>query len=321
MSRDNWRCQVEACRSTTKTLNVHHIKYFSVFPWECPDRFLITLCKDCHSLITDYGQHCSTPELVRKFTATRKKDETEMTQTKLNLPDSPGVNAPPTVAAAIAMMETGLAALRGALLQPSPTPDVEAPVLKVAPRAKPDEFTHRDMLLQLKKDGKQHYGEVATIVMGVWRYGQGCFYSKASRYPTHDHAMEYYKAWQATLHRAAKRLKGFKDNCVASSIPVLGLIYMLSTEKYGSSALADQFLDLMHNTPGVTTTRPSMFAKLEEKLRTKSYNGRERDALCASAWNAWRNQKPWIEQWTQTDEPAMKAGGDRLLEICLPPAG
>lgn len=47
LERDNWMCQ--HCRSTDKMLHVHHIKY-SGFPWEAEDKFLITLCEECHEL-------------------------------------------------------------------------------------------------------------------------------------------------------------------------------------------------------------------------------------------------------------------------------
>lgn len=45
--RDNWACL--DCGSTTKTLHVHHIKYFGINPWEYADEFMRTLCKDCHA--------------------------------------------------------------------------------------------------------------------------------------------------------------------------------------------------------------------------------------------------------------------------------
>lgn len=45
--RDLFTCQ--HCMSTTKTLCIHHIRYFGM-PWECPNKFLITLCEDCHDI-------------------------------------------------------------------------------------------------------------------------------------------------------------------------------------------------------------------------------------------------------------------------------
>lgn len=47
-SRDAWTCRQCLCGS--KTLNVHHILYESRFPWETSDKYLITLCEDCHSI-------------------------------------------------------------------------------------------------------------------------------------------------------------------------------------------------------------------------------------------------------------------------------
>lgn len=49
LSRDSWTCQ--ACRSTTKTLAVHHVVYEDgIPPWGYPDAYLVTLCEDCHNL-------------------------------------------------------------------------------------------------------------------------------------------------------------------------------------------------------------------------------------------------------------------------------
>tara|TARA_R110000823_G_scaffold311844_1_gene438031 strand:- start:439 stop:792 length:354 start_codon:yes stop_codon:yes gene_type:complete len=45
MERDEWRCK--HCQSTDKTLTVHHYLYCGN-PWEVEDRFLATLCEDCH---------------------------------------------------------------------------------------------------------------------------------------------------------------------------------------------------------------------------------------------------------------------------------
>lgn len=49
LQRDNFTCAT--CRSTTKTLNVHHSYYEKgKSPWEYPDESLKTLCEDCHGL-------------------------------------------------------------------------------------------------------------------------------------------------------------------------------------------------------------------------------------------------------------------------------
>jgi 5-methylcytosine-specific restriction endonuclease McrA len=48
LKRDNFTCQ--ECRSTTKPLNIHHLRYIDgKQPWEYEDRDLMTLCEDCHS--------------------------------------------------------------------------------------------------------------------------------------------------------------------------------------------------------------------------------------------------------------------------------
>lgn len=46
-NRDGWACTV--CKSTTNTLQVHHLRYFkNCDPWEYDDMFLTTLCELCH---------------------------------------------------------------------------------------------------------------------------------------------------------------------------------------------------------------------------------------------------------------------------------
>ena len=49
MSRDGFACQ--GCKSSSKTLNVHHALYRKGFqPWGYELSELITLCEDCHRL-------------------------------------------------------------------------------------------------------------------------------------------------------------------------------------------------------------------------------------------------------------------------------
>ena len=49
MNRDNATCV--HCRSSTETLNVHHIWYESgKDPWDYPDEALQTLCEKCHEM-------------------------------------------------------------------------------------------------------------------------------------------------------------------------------------------------------------------------------------------------------------------------------
>jgi hypothetical protein len=47
--RDNWTCQ--CCGDKEMTLNVHHTAYVGD-PWDCPDEKLVTVCEDCHEIIT-----------------------------------------------------------------------------------------------------------------------------------------------------------------------------------------------------------------------------------------------------------------------------
>lgn len=47
LSRDEFTCQ--RCGSKDKMLHVHHRYYLKVeFPWEYPDKALVTLCFECH---------------------------------------------------------------------------------------------------------------------------------------------------------------------------------------------------------------------------------------------------------------------------------
>lgn len=48
LERDDFKCQL--CHSQDHTLTVHHFKY-SKEPWETPDKFLITVCWNCHKKI------------------------------------------------------------------------------------------------------------------------------------------------------------------------------------------------------------------------------------------------------------------------------
>lgn len=48
LNRDEFKCTL--CGDEKTTLHVHHLKY-SKEPWEIEDKFLKTLCQDCHSLV------------------------------------------------------------------------------------------------------------------------------------------------------------------------------------------------------------------------------------------------------------------------------
>ncbi len=60
LERDEFVCQ--CCYSTDKTLHVHHRVYVSGRkPWEYDEKFLVTLCEDCHSKETSNMQEaCET---------------------------------------------------------------------------------------------------------------------------------------------------------------------------------------------------------------------------------------------------------------------
>ncbi len=46
LERDNWRCLF--CQASDKNLQVHHVVYRRLDPWDYPDYLYQTLCEDCH---------------------------------------------------------------------------------------------------------------------------------------------------------------------------------------------------------------------------------------------------------------------------------
>lgn len=53
--RDNFECQF--CKSKDKTLHTHHLIYTtSLKIWEYDDELLITLCPECHQVITELNK-------------------------------------------------------------------------------------------------------------------------------------------------------------------------------------------------------------------------------------------------------------------------
>jgi hypothetical protein len=49
LQRDEFRCR--NCFDNESELHVHH-QVYRKDPWDCPDHFLVTLCKECHSYVT-----------------------------------------------------------------------------------------------------------------------------------------------------------------------------------------------------------------------------------------------------------------------------
>jgi 5-methylcytosine-specific restriction endonuclease McrA len=48
LERDNWTCIL--CGAKEKPLQVHHVLYLKINPWDYPDHLLQTLCDDCHAI-------------------------------------------------------------------------------------------------------------------------------------------------------------------------------------------------------------------------------------------------------------------------------
>lgn len=65
LQRDNFTCQ--ECQDTTKTLHVHHLDYEKgAEPWEYPEYYLITLCKDCHQKV-EAGKKVFEEDLIKSL--------------------------------------------------------------------------------------------------------------------------------------------------------------------------------------------------------------------------------------------------------------
>jgi len=53
LQRDGWKCKW--CGEEKQTLHIHHLKYQrNKEPWEYEDKFLITLCENCHEIDSIY---------------------------------------------------------------------------------------------------------------------------------------------------------------------------------------------------------------------------------------------------------------------------
>lgn len=57
LQRDDFTCCI--CLSKTKFLNVHHLVYAKVDPWDYPNHLLQTLCDDCHKIRQEYTDKAS----------------------------------------------------------------------------------------------------------------------------------------------------------------------------------------------------------------------------------------------------------------------
>lgn len=60
LQRDDWSCRY--CQSKEKSLHVHHLKYQNN-PWDIDDKYLITLCGECHE---KYGEYMTNREMWKE---------------------------------------------------------------------------------------------------------------------------------------------------------------------------------------------------------------------------------------------------------------
>lgn len=109
--RDDWKCR--GCGETEKNLQVHHKSYIrGLKPWEYEDRFLVTLCEDCHQRATDLNTRANTllgelnlyelPMAVRmleNFWSSQQKDPMQATIEQLESEKAAIIAAPFTPAA------------------------------------------------------------------------------------------------------------------------------------------------------------------------------------------------------------------------------
>lgn len=57
LKRDKFCCRL--CRDNETTLNIHHLEYSNGEPWEIDNKYLITLCEDCHHEIERLKKKCN----------------------------------------------------------------------------------------------------------------------------------------------------------------------------------------------------------------------------------------------------------------------
>lgn len=66
MNRDNFKCT--KCGDEETTLHVHHLEYHNgCEPWEYDDRFLSTLCEDCHTVVEKINKDAIDNDCIIEF--------------------------------------------------------------------------------------------------------------------------------------------------------------------------------------------------------------------------------------------------------------
>ena len=85
LDRDGWACC--SCGSKKKNLQVHHLIYSKLDPWEYPDYVFQTLCYDCHQIrkeITDRATHALRLAISKYPTERMAKVAQNMCDTAMN---------------------------------------------------------------------------------------------------------------------------------------------------------------------------------------------------------------------------------------------
>jgi hypothetical protein len=81
LNRDNFQCQI--CEDKETTLHIHHKEYIpGKNPWEYEDSNFITVCEDCHLLLSEEGMEDSR-KIILKTDAWSTSDTEDESNSKI----------------------------------------------------------------------------------------------------------------------------------------------------------------------------------------------------------------------------------------------
>lgn len=63
LKRDGYKCR--KCKSTNY-LHIHHLRYEGEYPWDTRDKYLITLCKNCHNKVHKDKEKLKNSKIMQK---------------------------------------------------------------------------------------------------------------------------------------------------------------------------------------------------------------------------------------------------------------